>query len=724
MLKFFIVIFTFLLLSEISAQNQNKIDSIKLSLGNQSNIQLSFIYNKIANDLLQTNPDSSLMYAKQALNAARNAKNKFEQAVALTIIGKIRTNQNDCENALNQLFEANNIFDELIKESPENKSYQTEKANTVNSIGINYNTQAVYDKALDYYLKALKLYNLASYKEGITKVYNNIGVLYENLNEATKAQEYYEKSLALNKELGYKKGIAASLNNLGNISMTLNNYDKALEYFEKSLDLKKQMDDKKGISSALSNLGNFYFYIKKYDKSLEYFENSLNIDLELGNAVDIATMYENIANVYQAKTSYDKAFDYYSKSLAIADSVKYWPLVQNCYLKISEIYTALCDYQKALEYFKKYEKAEQTNLNKQKFKNISELEKKYETQKKEQELKINEERLKKQEIFIVSLIIGSVLFILLAVLAFNQFRIKRNANKLLIHQNEEINRQKNEIEAQRDEIQRQRDYVTEQRDKITSQNKAIVDSINYASYIQSAVLPPLNILTRYFKDNFVLYMPRDIVSGDFYWFYEKGPEIIVAAADCTGHGVPGAFLSMLGITFLNEIVSKNDKLNAGEILDHLRNKIIKSLHQVEKSMATHDGMDIALCIVNVQTKQMQYAGANRPLYIIRKNNDAYELNETKANVMLGMYLKNCDQYTNHHIPLQHDDAIYIFSDGYCDQFNESTGKKYKPLQLKGELLKICSKPMEKQKHILSENFAKWKGKLEQLDDVMMIGLRI
>ena len=202
-------------------------------------------------------------------------------------------------------------------------------------------------------------------------------------------------------------------------------------------------------------------------------------------------------------------------------------------------------------------------------------------------------------------------------------------------------------------------------------------------------------------------MPRDIVSGDFYWFYDNGFEIIVAAADCTGHGVPGAFLSMLGITFLNEIVSRNNKYTAGEILDHLRHKVIRSLHQVDQSMATQDGMDIGLCIVNVHTRQLQFAGANRPLLIIRKTHavhhpdvaNSHELIEIKPNVMIGMHLKNCDNYTNHHVQLEQHDAIYLFSDGYCDQFQESTGKKYKPMQLKAELLKICEKPMEKQYQI-------------------------
>lgn len=286
----------------------------------------------------------------------------------------------------------------------------------------------------------------------------------------------------------------------------------------------------------------------------------------------------------------------------------------------------------------------------------------------------------------------------------------------------EILHQKEEIESQRDEIQKQRDLAN-------SQTKKLTDSIFYAKRIQSAVLPPDDLMQRLLPEYFVLFMPRDIVSGDFYWLTQKGNNIIFAVADCTGHGVPGGFMSMLGISFLNEIVNKSVFLQANEILNQLRENIIKSLHQTGRERESKDGMDIALCIIDVENQKMQYAGAYNPLFIVRKTGDnSTKLIRIKADKMpIGIYYRNTRSFTNHEIELQNNDSIYIFSDGYIDQFGGDKGRKFLSSRFKKMLsnAEFNKLHLNEQKQKLSDTLAEWKqNRYDQVDDILILGMRM
>ena len=277
-----------------------------------------------------------------------------------------------------------------------------------------------------------------------------------------------------------------------------------------------------------------------------------------------------------------------------------------------------------------------------------------------------------------------------------------------------IMKQGDKIAEQKVKMKKQRDLVTEQKTKITN-------SIIYAKRIQSAVLPPNKFVQHLLSEHFILYKPKDIVSGDFYWIKQNEKKTLIAAADCTGHGVPGALMSMLGITFLNEITNKKPNLSAGEILNELRVHIISSLRQTGKVGESRDGMDIALCIIDKDNKIIEYAGANNPLYLIRDN----ELITYKADRMpIGMHRKAKDTFTNHSIDLKKDDRIYIFSDGYVDQFGGDDGRKYLSKNFKQILLDNHQKSFSEQKRILEDNFESWKGNRKQLDDLLVIGFKI
>lgn len=283
----------------------------------------------------------------------------------------------------------------------------------------------------------------------------------------------------------------------------------------------------------------------------------------------------------------------------------------------------------------------------------------------------------------------------------------------LARTNEEIMQQKEEIEAQRDEIEAQRDHISKQ-------NLEMTQSIEYAKRIQTAVMPKKEEIKSILPEHFILFRPRDIVSGDFYWMAKNGNKIIVAAADCTGHGVPGAFMSMLGISFLNEIVKVRNETKPNVILNHLRDSIKTTLSQTGKEGESKDGMDIALCTINLDAKIIEFAGAYNPLYLIRNG----ELVEIKADKMpVGIHMVEKDSFTHNEIEFKKDDCIYIFSDGYVSQFGGDSGRTYKSVPFKKLLAIISEKPMEKQCEMLEQEFEEWQGYNPQVDDLLVIGVK-
>ncbi len=293
----------------------------------------------------------------------------------------------------------------------------------------------------------------------------------------------------------------------------------------------------------------------------------------------------------------------------------------------------------------------------------------------------------------------------------------------LEQKNIELEQQQEEIIAQRDELARQRDIARKQRDEIARQKQEIMDSIYYAKRIQSAILPPLSQVKTYLPEFFVLYLPRDIVSGDFYWFKKIGDNIIVAAADCTGHGVPGAFMSMLGTALLEEItLIYRDSLNSGKILDTLRERVIESLHQTGRIEEAKDGMDIALYILNQKTLRLQFSGAFNPLIIVRGDT----LIELRPDRMpIGIFEDVKDNFNTVLFDVEKDDMIYSFSDGYASQFGSPKGKKFRITRLRKLLLAISDLPMDEQKESLQNALKNWMGETyEQVDDILVIGVRI
>jgi serine phosphatase RsbU (regulator of sigma subunit) len=286
-------------------------------------------------------------------------------------------------------------------------------------------------------------------------------------------------------------------------------------------------------------------------------------------------------------------------------------------------------------------------------------------------------------------------------------------------ENERILEQK--VIERTEEVVRQKEEIEKQRQKLEELYKDVTDSIRYAKRLQDSILPPDILVKNMLPDSFVLFKPKDIVSGDFYWFFQKGNKILFAAVDCTGHGVPGAFMSLVGSNALNQAVKEHGIYEPARILDDLNKLSSEALNKNVENNAIRDGMDLALCSLDLDTYELQFAGANNPLYIIR-NDDFMLIKPDKF--AIGAYDPGTKKYTNHKIQLEKGDVIYVFSDGYADQFGGTRGKKFMYRQFRDTLMEIRTLTMDQQKNLLNNTIEKWRGTFEQVDDILVIGIKI
>jgi serine phosphatase RsbU (regulator of sigma subunit) len=470
-------------------------------------------------------------------------------------------------------------------------------------------------------------------------------------------------------------------------------------YYLKGLAIVEKKNDKKALAIILGNMGDAYAELKNYPKSIESYERSIALFEELKSKEGLALRLASLAKVYYSTGKKHEAYESLQKAYALARETHYSLALKESLEGLSDYYEKEKDFKNAFITFKNLRSFTDSLYNSEKATEVTKLQyqfdaaqaakiKKLEEEKLEAERRAKEEQ---QKIILYSISTGFILVLALAFFIFRGYRQKQKANLI----------------------------ISAQKKILEEKNKDITDSINYARRIQEAILPDKEIKYRIFPDAFVLFQPRDVVSGDFYWFSEKNGKRIIAAADCTGHGVPGAFMSMIGNSFLNEIVNERGITRPSEILNELRHLVIKSLKQKEESGSPRDGMDISLLCFS--ENHVEWAGANNPLWIVHNGNlTAFAPDKQPIGLHHGENLP----FTNHKISPEKGSSLYIFSDGYADQFGGAKGKKFREKQLKELLLSIQMKSMQEQEEVLLSTFQNWKGELEQIDDVLVIGVRI
>ena len=584
------------------------------------------------------------------------------------------------------------LYDSSLKVAYQNGFDNLYAMTKVNMGVLNYEI-GNYDNALKDYYEALEIKRKQNENNTVAILLYNIGLIYDERNNIENANKNYFEALNLFRENGNLYGEAYCLGCIGSNYVKSENYLDAIDYYNKAYKIHERLDNKQGMGEAFGEIGIVYYQNMKYSKAQEFYNLALNIYKEIGYIRGEITILQRLGEIELKKENFDKAEKLFISSKIKADSIKDKPQLKNAYEYLSETYVAIKQHEKAYENFKKYSALKDSIFTEEAEENITKLNAQHDIAEREAQIKILQNqrtvqdlKIRKQKILIFSVLLGFISISAFLIILFRQNKTIRSANKILAYQ-----------------------------------KKQITDSIEYASRIQTAILPPNEYISKVIPDHFIFYKPRDIVSGDFYWITHKDSKIIVAAVDCTGHGVPGAFMSMLGFAFLNEIVNKEDDIKASNILNQLRDYVKKSLHQTGKDDEAKDGMDIALCIIDTENLSLQYSGAYNPLYLIRNNNFI----SLKADRMpIGIHILEKDSFTNHEIDIKKNDTIYIFTDGYIDQFGGEDQTKFKMAPFRELLMSINNKSMIEQKRALEDEFYKWKGTHEQVDDVLILGIKI
>ncbi len=588
-------------------------------------------------------------------------------------------------------------------------------ANIMLSIAYVHSSQGDVLNSLKSYHKCLKLYEELGYKNGIGTTLVNIGDIYKEQEDFPTARIYFHKSLELGNELGDKSLIIASLLNLGSVYNNPEDLSKTLEYFKKGLKISQEVDDKAKAAKALIFIGQVYgnrgdpSVVKSKEESLRagkiialnYFNKSLLISEELEDKVGMSSSLKNIGSIYEKQGDRVKALFYGEKSMLLAQELGYPYLIQATATLLSNSYQKQGNYSKALEFFKLKITMRDSINNETTQKAAAQQEAKYEYEKQkaiddaehDKLLAIEKEAKAKQKVITIAIGVGLGLVVLFLIFVFNRLQVTK--------------KQKLVIEHQRDEVE--------------EAHKEIRDSINYAERIQRSFLATDELLNNNLKDYFVFFQPKDVVSGDFYWAGKlSNNNFAVVNADSTGHGVPGAIMSILNISSIEKAIDEK-LVKPADIFNHTRNTIIELLSKDGSAEGGKDGMDASIISFDFENNKFTYTAAQNPIWVIRGE----ELIEIKGEKMpIGKHDNDSIPFIGGEFETKKGDVVYSVTDGFQDQFGGEKGKKFKVRPFKNYLISIAHLPMQEQREKLNQTFTTWKGEEEQVDDVCVIGVRI
>jgi serine phosphatase RsbU (regulator of sigma subunit)/tetratricopeptide (TPR) repeat protein len=626
-------------------------------------------------------------YLSQAKQLAERIDFKNGLVSVLSIFGSIYSHQGDFVKALESYFSVLKIEESL--------GDQYGISTALGGIGTVYNDQYDLPRALDYFSKALKIA-----KDLVSEARKT-----NNLKDVAK---YNRIVAAWTADTGISYNEEASDVNPDSIALRGRLFKQALDCYFNALDLAEDIKDKDIIVSCYGNIAIAYDNMGDDQKALDYYFRDVKMEEELGDHFSVANAMGNIGCLYTDMKKYAEAEKYLTVALKINKEIG----AMNNELEVEKnfcvLYSKTNRFQLALEHYEKAMVLKDTLFSAGKSKEIARRETMYEVDKKEAIEKAEQEkqdavmeaRAKRQQLIIGSLVIGALLVLLFLIFVYRSLRVTRRIKKVIETKSRETEQQKHIIEEK---------------------NKDITASITYANRIQQAKLPEKQTIYAAFPSSFVLFKPKDIVSGDFYYFQQRGHVCFLAAADCTGHGVPGAFMSMIGLDKLDDSIAQSS--DTSEILMLLNKGMKASLRQSERDDSTRDGMDIALCQVDLKSRIVRYSGANRPIWIIRKGSALVE--EIKATKKaIGGWTDDSQHFESHEIKMQEGDTFYLATDGYADTFSGQNGKKLMAKKFKEILLSIQDKTMPEQEKFLNDFIENWKAGIEQVDDILVIGVRM
>lgn len=560
-------------------------------------------------------------------------------------------------------------------------------ASTLFTLSTNAELQGKYEQAIQYAFEALKIYTRMQDWRGMGNTYSNIGIIYFRQGELQKTKEYFEKSLEARQQEGNPESLARAFNNLGVIHEQLSELDKALYYYHRSLEIKKQIGKAVFTATTLGNIGNVYAKQGKLAEALRLHQEALDVFLahhDLKNAQEayghIGSLLLDMGKLQQARIALEHA-------IVLADSlgdrggkVEMLGRLKNFYLKEQ-------DFRKALELAEQIQVLKDSLFSSERSRQIAEMQAIYDLEKKEQEntrlreqKQLEQERATRKNIIIIATSALSGLMVILLLVVYRNYRQKQQLNRQLTQQaqelkaaNEQILQQNEELQQQQEEIMAQRDAIEAQNQMLALKNQTIEDSIRAARLIQQAILPSTQELHNIFSEVGLIYQPKDIVSGDFYWYRQTRHFHFLALADCTGHGAPGALMSMLGSALLESIILIEGVAEPAQILKRLNQELNDILRDEQGSY----GMDMALLRLHEVDKHMYYecvfAGARRPLWYVDPSNHCVESIEG-SRLPIGNTFNTEEGFQQHRLLLPSGSLLILFSDGIVDQNDASRSK--------------------------------------------------
>ncbi len=690
------------------AFSQSRIDTLKLITKSNSHDTVKLIaYNSLINQYWKIDLKKALNYSKISLAIALKNKNDKFIAGAYNNLSGTYYFMGDFDNALLYNFKTLSVRQKKLKDGT---TVGTKKsiASTYNNIASLYLNLGNYTKSIEFNLLALKIKEEIKDSIGIARSFTNIGNVYEKINNTGMALKFQKQALEIMIKLNDEYGIGAAYNNIANIQLKSNEYEPAKLNFERAIEIRQRINDEEGLYSTYNNMGELNYELKNYKEAKKYFDLAWNYFSESSDPYLRTSLLINLGEICKYVGEEKKSEEYLKLAISIAQKNKMPEIEKAAYDALASMFFKKRDFEKAYSNLRKYIEINDTIYKIEYSNKMAEMQAMYddahksnqiETYKKEKvqselENSKKELELQKQRNFRNLLLLGIILLGGLGFLLYNRYAIKNKLNKQLELQNHQI----------------------------AGKNNDITNSINYAKRIQDAILPPVKLVDRYFKNNFVFYRPKDIVAGDFYWLERLNGISFLAAADCTGHGVPGAMVSVVCSNALNRAVLEFGITEPGLILDKTRELVLETFSKSDEEVK--DGMDISLIAVSDKQDisgkiKVKWSGANNPLWYVQEG----MLKEIKSHKQPIGITDNATNFPTHEVILNSGDSLFLFTDGYPDQFGGSDAKKFKLKNLQQLFLTNSHLSMQQQKEIYISTFDNWKGDLEQVDDVCVIGIK-
>jgi serine phosphatase RsbU (regulator of sigma subunit) len=635
-------------------------------------------------------------------------------------------------NKLNLLFKiaSNSVDADTIIKYSEQAIKLAEKLNVspVQPIvmkGAGYMSSGKLASALECFMKAANYYQEGHHSIGLAVVYLYISEAYNQQENHDNAKYYLKNAIEIFEKENDSIDLAPALHNLGYVNYSMGQYDTALVLYAQTSKIYQKLGLLKEYGCCLGNMGLVYSRQSEFEKAEDFLLRAIEILTGQGDDYAVTQFMIEYAGILQHKGEIKKAIACATKGFDNAAKNNIVEFERDGAYRLSQLYQVSGKYDSAYHYQSLFISANDSIRSYKNIQKMADLRTEFEVAKKQAEVNVLEKNKVIQLIVIISLGLILLLAVGLIMLYYNSLKRSRKFTAALDERRILLEQQGTELKEQNDKIIRANEELKQLYEITNSQKDEIISSILYAKSIQSALLPQEAYITELLNENFILYKPKEIVSGDFYWIKQVNHFIILAAADCTGHGVPAAFMSMLGISLLNEIVQRREITQANQVLNELRIQIKHSLRQTGKKEESRDGIDIAICVIDSKKNIMQYSGAHNSLLFISNNNGDPELKEFKADPMpVGVNFSSDKSFSNHEIQLKTGDIFYIFSDGFTDQNGGTHNHKFTSEKFKELLFGIHDQPMYEQKEILEQTLKDWMGDQPQRDDILIIGVRM